>query len=257
MDTLTRIVLIVEYDGTNYYGFQLQARHPGQPTIQAELEKAITKLTGEEARVSAASRTDTGVHAKGQVVSFKTAAKISLQNFVSGLNHFLPEDIAVKKAFRAPLSFSVRSQAVSREYRYYMLAGKTRSALKNRFTYLVTRKVNIPEMAKASRMLEGEHDFASFTGNLAGRIRTVRSVSSSYVELKGDMITFNVTADSFLPHQIRNTVGALLQVGIGKISVAGFGDIIEAKKPGLAGPRVPAKGLFLMRINYATPFGEN
>ena len=257
MDTLTRIVLIIEYDGTNYFGFQLQAEHPGQPTIQSELEEAIKSLTGEELRVSAASRTDTGVHAIGQVVSFKTKANISLVSFISGLNHFLPEDIAVKEAYRVPLSFSVRNQAVSREYRYYILQRRTRSALKHRFSHHVTPRLDVAKMIEASRMLEGEHDFASFTGNTGGKLKTVKHVSRSFIEQENEMLVFNIVANSFLPHQIRNTVGILLQVGLGKMSTAGFAEIIAARKPGLARPRVPSSGLFLVKVNYAMPFGEN
>lgn len=254
--TPTKIALIVEYDGTNYYGFQLQAKHPDQPTIQSELEKAIFRLTQEESRVLAASRTDTGVHAKGQVVSFKSKSVLSTKNFVTGLNHFLPEDIAVREAYRVPDSFNVRTQAVGREYRYYILNRKTRSPLRNRFSYLVTQELDIPAMDEASRTLIGEHDLASFTGNLGNRTKTVRFVSCSSVEQSNEMVLFNMTASSFLPHQIRNTVGALIQVGIGKMTVSGFYDMINAKKPGLAGPRVPSRGLFLMRVIYSGSFGE-
>ena len=108
----------MEYDGTNYYGFQLQAE---LPTVQGQAEEALWKLTGEKSRVAAASRTDTGVHAEGQVVSFKTRSSLPLTTFVKGLNHYLPRDIAVKDAFRVSDSFNVRRDAVSREYNYYIL----------------------------------------------------------------------------------------------------------------------------------------
>ena len=253
---LTKIVLIVEYDGTNYFGFQLQAGRPEQPTIQSELEQAIHQLTGEALRVLAASRTDTGVHAKEQVVSFRTHSALPPQTIVSGLNHYLPDDIAVKAAHRVAGSFNVRSSAISREYRYYILNRATRPAINRRFAHHVPLPLDAAAMGQASRMLVGEHDFASFTGTLGTRIKTVRRVSRSEVERKNDMVIFDMTANSFLPHQIRNTVGALIQVGLGKMNVRDFYAMMEAKKSASAGPRVPARGLFLMKVNYSRPFGE-
>jgi len=255
-DTPAKVVLILEYDGTEYFGFQLQARRPDQPTVQLELEKAIYRLTGEELRVVAASRTDTGVHAKGQVVSFRTKSLLPTRSFITGLNHYLPEDIAVTGAFKTDGTFDVRSGVVSREYSYYILNRNTRSALQRRYTYQVAQMLDVDSMYAASRKLVGEHDFASFTGNFGNRIRTVRKVIRSEIEKKEDTLVFSMTANSFLPHQIRNTVGSLIQVGLGKMNVSDFYDMMNSKKPGLAGPRVPPQGLFLMRINYSRPFGE-
>ena len=118
MAIATKIVLVMEYDGTCYHGFQLQAK---LPTIQGETEKAVQKLTGEKRRIMAASRTDAGVHAKGQVASFRTGSNLPVSTFVKGLNHYLPGDIAVKAAYRVDDSFNVRRDAVSREYNYYIL----------------------------------------------------------------------------------------------------------------------------------------
>ncbi len=253
---LTKIVLIIEYDGTDYFGFQLQANKPGQPTIQSELEKAINKLTGEELRVLAASRTDTGVHAEEQVVSFRTYSKLNIETFVSGLNHYLPDDIAVKVAYNVEDSFNVRSNAVSREYRYCILNRKTRPAVKRQYMYYVPQQLDAVAMDNASRKLIGEHDFAAFTGTLGERMKTVRRVSRAEVRREGDKVIFDVTSNSFLPHQIRNTIGALIRVGAGKMKVEDFYAMMEAKKPASAGPRAPAHGLFLMRVNYSRPFGE-
>jgi tRNA pseudouridine38-40 synthase len=253
---LTKIVLIMEYDGTEYYGFQLQANRPEQPTIQSELEKAIYKLTGEALRVLAASRTDTGVHAEEQVVSFRTHSKLHTDTFVSGLNHYLPEDIAIKSAYKADDLFNVRTNAVSREYRYLIINRATRPAVKRHYVYHVPQQLDAAAMDKASQQLVGEHDFAAFTGTLGNRIKTVRRVSRAEVKRNGDMVVFDMTANSFLPHQIRNTVGSLILVGTGKIKVEDFYAMMEAKKPASAGPRAPAHGLFLMKVNYSRPFGE-
>ena len=252
--TTTRIVLILEYDGTHYHGFQLQA---SLPTIQGEIEKALWKLTGERTRVMAAGRTDAGVHARGQVVSFRARSPHSLGTFVNGLNYYLPKDIAVKTAHRARDSFSVRRQAVSREYNYYILNSPTRSPLKKGFSHLVTGYLDIGAMNQACQAIIGEHDLASFISGIGVEVKsTVRRVYRAEVRKDGKLAVFNILANSFLPHQVRNTVGALIRVGLGKMSGDEFYSIMEARKPGLAGPMAPACGLCLMQVNYPHPFGE-
>jgi tRNA pseudouridine38-40 synthase len=254
LNRLTKIVLIVEYDGTRYHGFQLQAN---LPTIQDEMERALLKLIGERTRVMAASRTDAGVHAKGQVVSFRSGSSLPLQKFINGLNYYLPKDIAVKAAHRVGDSFNVRRDALSREYNYYILNSLTRSPIREGFSYLVTTQLDIEAMNRASQALIGEHDFASFASCIGGEIKsTVRSVYRAEMEKDGELVIFNMLANSFLPHQVRNTVGALIRVGLGKLGVDEFHSIIEAKEMGLAGPTAPACGLCLMHINYLGPFGE-
>ena len=251
----TKVALKLEYDGTNYFGFQLQANKIEQPTIQGELEKAIKNLTGEELRVLAASRTDTGVHAKGQVVSFRTYSSLSINTLMNGLNHFLPEDIAVREAYIIPDIFNIRREVLSREYSYFILNSDTRSPLRRNCTYHVKPHLDAEKMNQASQALLGEHDLASFTSNLVD-CKTTRNITRSDVKRTNEIITYNMTSHSFLPHQIRNTVGTLIQVGLGKMNVSDFCDIIKAKKSGLAGPRAPACGLFLMHVNYTKPFGE-
>ncbi len=251
---LTKFVLIVEYDGTGYHGFQLQAN---VPTIQGEMEKALWKLTQERIRVITASRTDAGVRAKGQVVSFRTKSSLSLQTFIKGLNYYLPEDIAVKAAYRVSESFNVRRSALSREYNYYILNSLTRSPIRRGFSYLVAGQLNIEAMNEACQALIGEHDFASFASCLGIEIKnTLRTVYRAEIQKSGEVVTFNILANSFLPHQVRNTIGALIRVGLGKMTIDEFRSIIEAKKVGLAGPTAPAHGLCLMRINYPYRFEE-
>ncbi len=250
--TTTKIVLIMEYDGTRYHGFQLQA---GLPTIQREVESALWKLTGERTRVMTASRTDTGVHAKGQVVSFRTKSPLPPQTFINGLNYYLPKDIAAKEARRVDDSFNVRRSALSREYNYYILNSSTRSPLQNSFSYLVAGCLDIEAMNQAGQALIGKHDFASFASRIGGGIKnTIRSVDKAEVKKEGELVIFNMVANSFLPHQVRNTVGTLIRVGLGKMSIDEFYSIIEARRPGLAGPAAPAHGLCLMRVNYSRPF---
>ncbi len=249
-----RIVLIIEYDGTRYHGSQLQAN---APTVQGEIEKALQKLTGEKTRVKAASRTDAGVHAKGQVVSFGTGSGLRLTAFVEGLNHYLPRDVAVKEAFRADDSFDVRRGALSREYKYTILNRPTRSPMQQGFSCRVTGNLDIEAMNQACQALVGRHDFASFVSSPeVAKKNTVRNVYKAAVEQDKEMVVFSMVANSFLTHQVRNTVGSLIKVGQGKMTVTEFNDMVGARTPGLAGPMAPAGGLCLMRVNYPSPLGE-
>jgi len=248
VENLTRVVLLVEYDGSRYCGFQFQAE---LPTVQDEIEKALKKLTGERIRVAASSRTVSGTHARGQVVSFNTGSKLEKQAFIGGLNYYLPSDIAVRAAYKVGQGFRVRSGAVSREYKYYILNRKTRSPLRDRHSYRVRGELDIGAMQRAAKMLVGEHDLASFMSNLGVELKsTVRRIHRAEVSREGEMVVFNIAANSFLPHQVRNTIGALLQVGAGRMTVDEFHSIIEARQIGMAGPSAPAKGLFLIQVNY-------
>jgi len=250
----TRMVLVVEYDGARYYGFQLQNT---LPTIQGELEEALWKLTGARVRVTTSSRTDAGVHAKAQVVSFRTKSPLTPQAFVNGLNHYMPQDIAVKTAHRVRDSFNVRRGAVSREYNYYVLNSSTRSPIREGFSYRVAGYLDTEAMMRACQALIGEHDFASFASNIGGEAKgTVRNVHQAGMERDGELVVFNMVANSFLRHQVRSTAGTLVRIGLGKMGEDEFGGIIEAKRPGLAGPILPARGLCLMRVNYPRPFEE-
>ncbi len=254
MAETTKILLVTEYDGSCYHGFQWQ---DGLPSIQGELEKALTKLTGERRRVMSASRTDAGVHAKGQVVSFRTGSALETDNFVSGLNHYLPADIAVKAAYRIDDSFNVRREAVSREYNYYILNRPNRSPLREGFAYQVAGELDIEAMNQACQTLVGEHDFASFAGRNGATVKsTERRVFRAEVTREGELVVFNIEANSFLLHQVRNTVGALIRVGLGKMTLDEFNSILEARELALAGPTAPACGLCLERVNYPAPFGE-
>lgn len=244
----TRIVLVVEYDGTRYHGFQWQA---GLPTIQKELETALKKLTGDRIRVMAASRTDAGVHARGQVVSFRTKSTLPPAKFISGLNYYLPRDIAVKEAYPADDSFRVRGNAASREYNYYILNRPTRSPLRSSFAHLVSGHLDIAAMHQASLALIGQHDFIAFASDIGGNIKsTLRQVYQAGVKREGELVIFHIEANSFLPHQVRNTVGCLIRVGLGRMSLDEFHSIISSGQPGLAGPAAPARGLCLIRVNY-------
>ena len=248
----SKFVLLVEYDGTQYHGFQWQA---GLPTIQGELEQAIRRFCGQSSRVMAASRTDTGVHAREQVASFWAKSALDTMTLVRALNHYLPEDIAVNAAYRASDDFNVRRDALSREYRYCILDGNTRSPLSRGFSLFVPKMLDMEAMNEACELMKGEHDFASFASSLDGSRPTVRSIHQARVERKGDYTVFRIVADSFLPHQVRSTVGLLIRLGLGKIDIREFHDIMEARSVGLAGPVSRPCGLCLMRVNYPEPSG--
>jgi tRNA pseudouridine38-40 synthase len=253
LNWLSKFVLLIEYDGTQYHGFQWQV---DLPTIQNELEQAIKRFCGQSGRVMAASRTDTGVHAKGQVASFWARSALDTMTLVRALNHYLPGDIAVKAAYRARDDFSVRRDALSREYRYRILSSNTRSPFSRRFALFLPRMLDIEAMNEACQLMQGEHDFASFASALDDSRSTFRNVHEAGVERKGDFTVFRIVANSFLPHQVRSTVGLLIRLGRGKISIQGFRDIMQARSLGLAGPLSPACGLYLMNVNYPAPLGS-
>jgi tRNA pseudouridine38-40 synthase len=253
LNWLSKFILLIEYDGTQYYGFQWQV---GLPTIQSELEQAIRRFCGQSSRVMAASRTDTGVHAQGQVVSFWAKSTLDTMTLVKAMNYYLPGDIAVKAAYRAGDDFSVRRHALSREYHYYILNSKTRSPFSRRFALFMPKMLDIQAMNEACQLIQGEHDFASFASSLDSNKSTLRDVYEAGTEKQGDFTVFRIVANSFLPHQVRSTVGLLIRLGLGKIGIEDFRDIMEARSLGLAGPLSPACGLCLKKVNYAKPFGS-
>jgi len=247
-NNIKKIVLVIEYNGRCYSGFQWQK---GVPTIQDELEKAIQKLTGENGRVLAACRTDTGVHAKGQVACFRTSSNLPPQTYVSGLNHYLPHDISVKGAGIVSENFNVMKDAVNREYRYLILNRRSRSPLARDFYFMVKSELDTGLMNEASKTLIGQHDFASFVTAWDRDADTVRHIYDAGVAREGEKVTFQVIANAFLTHQVRNIVGTLIRVGTGKIGIEEFKNILELKQLSLAGPTVPAHGLCLMKVTYA------
>ncbi len=252
--TATRLALVVEYDGAAYNGFQWQS---ATPTIQGQLERAILSLTGERVRVTGAGRTDAGVHARGQVVSFAIASRLGPETFVDGLNHYLPKDIAVRAARAVADSFSARRTARSRQYRYTIVNCATRSPLAERFACRVEDSLDVAAMDRACWTIVGVRDLASFASGLAGeKMRTLRTVLSATVTRDaavawdGDLIYIDVTANAFLRHQMRSLAGCLVAIGRGRMTLDQFREVVAARQPGLAGPVLPAHGLCLIRVNY-------
>jgi len=239
----------VEYDGTRYHGSQYQ---DNSLTIQQEIERALYKLTDENIRIAMSSRTDAGVHAKGQVVSFKTKSTFPFQTWVKALNFYLPLDIVIKDACEVDYDFDVRRDALSREYSYYILNRSTRSPLMQGFACFIPLPLDIEAMNRACHVLPGEHDFAPFAPVVDGR--TIRQVYRAEVDKREDVVCFNIVASSFLPHQVRNTVGGLIEVGLGKMEAETFWRLARSGKAGAIGPTAPAYGLYLMKVNYTDSF---
>ena len=244
-----RLALIVEYDGAGYHGFQFQ---PKAPTVQGALEEAIHKLTGEWVRVKAAGRTDAGVHAVGQVVAFDTSSRLPPNAVLDALNHHLPTDVAVREAHVVAPDFDPRRRALVRTYRYTVLNDRVRSPLLRRRACLLGHHLDSDRMRDAAALLVGEHDFARFSGPLADRrASTVRRVYDAEVRRECRLITFDVSANAFLPHQVRRMAGALVEVGRGRLSLEGFAELLDGKRGCGGAPSLPPHGLCLMRVAYA------
>jgi tRNA pseudouridine38-40 synthase len=244
-----RIALLVEYDGTAYRGSQYQENGP---SIQAELESAIEKLSGAAiGRVAFAGRTDAGVHALGQVAAFDTNARLKPGEFMTGLNHFLPAAIAVRAAREVQASFDPRRDARKRAYRYRIDARPTRSPLLRDRVWHVGRELDIEAMRRAARRLEGKHDFAAFAGPYEGS--TVRTLERCELTACGGLASLEMASRSFLPHQVRRTVGPLVEVGLGRMPEDALAAALDGGAPSSTGPVAPGCGLYLLRVEYDEP----
>lgn len=242
-----RLALVVEYDGARYQGFQLQKE---APTVQGELENAIERFTGEKVRIKAASRTDTGSHARGQVIALDTTARHDTATWARALNALLPEDIAVRWAREAPAGFDPRRHASSRVYTYTILNAPARSPLLRRTAHWVRSPLDAAAMAEAADALVGVHDFAAFTLKEARKKATVRRADRWDVRRDGRLVVVEAEANAFLMHQVRRTVGVLVEIGLGKMSKEELKDLVDGRAQGPAGPLLPACGLCLERVNY-------
>ncbi len=246
------IKLLIEYEGTRYYGWQKQK---DLPTIQEVLEKEISKITAEKIILYGSGRTDSGVHALGQVANFHTrCTTLSVSRIPKILNSLLPLDIRIKKAEGVEEKFHSRYSALSKIYHYYVWNNYQGSSyvpifLRN-YVYVIHRKVNLEKIKEAASFLLGEHDFTSFANNNYTIQNPIRRILEISVFKKGEFICFHIEANSFLYKMVRTIVGTLLDIGYGKLDPSDLERILQAKNRKLAGKVVPAKGLFLMRVNY-------
>ncbi len=246
--------LLLSYDGTEFFGWQTQ---PGFRTVQETLEAAIEKLTGAHAFANASGRTDTGVHAVGQVVNFKSTTSLPPRVLVKALNAHLPEDIVVRAAEVAPDDFDACRHAVRKQYRYVLHDGPVRDLFLRRYAWhLPYAKLDHAAMHQASRCLVGRHDFHSFETEWPNRQSSIRTITHLAINRAGELVWLDVEADGLLYNMVRSIVGTLVNVGRGYWPVEQVAAILGAEDRRQAGPTAPARGLFLMRVDYA-PMGHD
>ncbi|HWP59358.1 MAG TPA: tRNA pseudouridine(38-40) synthase TruA [Candidatus Acidoferrales bacterium] len=243
------VKLTLEYDGTDYYGWQIQ---PDRATVQEAVERALAQILGAPVRVCGAGRTDAGVHALGQTAHFECAKPVDLKRLQKGLNALLRPAIVVKAAEAASGTFDARRDALSRVYQYRIWNCPWPSAFYARYSWHVHQALDWTAMAEAARAIIGEHDFSSFRAAGCDASHAVRKVCASSVRRERDFIVYEIEASAFLRHMVRNIVGTLVLVGRGELSVAGFSDILKLRDRSRAGPTAPARGLFLVEVKYET-----
>ncbi len=248
MDSLLKkFKMIIAYEGTAYAGFQLQKNGP---TIQAELEKAIARITGEKIHIYGAGRTDAGVHAKGQVIHFQAYSKLADEKFQKAMNSLIPADIVVRDIYEVPIDFHARYSAKSKTYCYRIYNSEERPLFERNIVYHYRWALNIPRMQETLGFLIGEKDFKSFQASGSTVLDTNRVVNFCYMESNGPLITFTINANGFLYHMVRNIVGTLIMIGRDKLEPSSMERIILARDRGKAGPTAPAIGLCLEEVFY-------
>lgn len=237
----------VEYDGTEFAGFQWQ---PGLRTVAGVLEASLSRLLAEPIKISAAGRTDSGVHASGQVISFSTGRAFPFERLAIALAGTLPPDVSVREAAVVSADFSARFSALERTYVYAIDRRRERSALATRLAYQVWRPIDIARVEAAIPALIGEHDFRSFCGVAPESGVTVRRVTQLVVEIRGDLIRIEISAGGFLHRMVRTIVGTLVDCGTGRRSPADLSAILAARSRQAAGHTAPANGLYLAGVRY-------
>jgi len=239
--------LLIEYDGTRYYGWQ---RQPDKTTVQGKLEGVLSLLCGKEVEVIGAGRTDGGVHAKGMTANVHMETERSAEEIRDYLNRYLPEDIAVLKVQVASERFHARYNATGKTYCYTCFDGEVKPVFDRRYYARLEEKPDIERMRQAARVLEGEHDFRNFCVNPGKKKSTVRLVDQIVIEREGGYIRFLFHGSGFLQNMVRIMVGTLLEVGCGRMSAEEVRDILRNPDRQKAGPTAPAQGLCLMSVDY-------
>lgn len=237
----------VEYDGTDLAGFQYQV---GQRSVQGELEATIERLTGQAMRVNGAGRTDAGVHALGQVVSFRCETRIPTERLPAALNSVLPRDVSAGAATEVDERFHARFSAKSRAYVYAILNRPYPSAVLRRYAYHYPWALDVAAMQRGARLLLGTQDFAAWANSTDETNSTTRCVLRCAVRRQGALVLVSVEANAFLRGMVRNIAGTLLEVGAGKRTPEELAAITASRDRRNAGPSAPAHGLCLVRVRY-------
>lgn len=246
---MKRVKLTIAYDGTNYCGWQIQ---PNGITVEEVVNKALSKLTGENIVVIGASRTDSGVHAMGNVAVFDTETTIPADRIAMAVNRILPEDIVVMKSEEVALDFHPRYCDCEKTYEYHIVNTRIPIPTKRLTNYFVSYELDIDKMREGAAYLVGEHDFASFCNIKTDVESTVRTVKELEILENGDEITIRISGNGFLYNMVRIIVGTLIRVGRGFYQPEQVKEILEAKNRKAAGVTAPPHGLMLMEIRYNT-----
>ena len=245
---MRNIRLIIEYEGTNYSGWQ---RQKNGLSVQEVLEKALAKIACERVSLKGASRTDAGVHALGQVANFKTNSDAPLRAFSDGLNSLLPDDIGVIEAIQVEEDFDAIKSSVKKDYRYCIRYGRGKSVFARRFSWYIWNELDTESMKLASQYLIGKKDFMAFQGTKPDTKTTLRNlISIEFSSGPFGILYIDFTADGFLKYMVRNMVGTLIEVGLGKRSAENLAEVLESKDRKKAGQTAPAHGLFLLKVHY-------
>lgn len=245
---MRNIKVVIEYDGTGYCGWQRQAN---RLAIQQVLEEALHTITGEKIVVIGSGRTDTGVHALGQVANFHTNSGVAEFSLLRGLNSILPDDLAIKELVEVDASFHARYSAKSKVYLYQIWNDPVRSPLHRRHSWFVRTPLDLDRMRDALAFFPGAHDFSSFRASGDASVSHVRTVAMAGIEVnKWGMVQITVEADGFLRYMVRNIVGTVVEVGKGKRPVSEVPEILKAKDRTKAGVTAPPHGLFLKIVKY-------
>lgn len=244
---MKRVRMIISYDGTNYCGWQVQINGI---TVEEVINRELTNLLGEEIAVIGASRTDSGVHAIGNVAVFDTETKIPAEKISFALNQRLPDDIRIQKSEEVPMDFHPRYCDSTKTYEYKILNRRFPNPMKRLYTHFVYMPLDVDKMKKAAEYIVGEHDFASFCSARSQVKTTVRTVYSLDVSKQDDVITIRISGNGFLYNMVRIIVGTLMKVGLNVYPPEHVAEIIESKDRYAAGPKAPARGLTLIGIEY-------
>lgn len=246
---MAKIKCVISYDGTNFSGFQIQPRNR---TIQGELEKALTKIhKGPYIRIHPSGRTDTGVHAKGQVIHFETSYNLPVNNWKRALNTLLPSDVYVRKVKEVPDAFHSRYDVVEKEYRYYIWNELETDVFKQNYAYQIPYTLDIQAIKNACKRFEGSHNFTTFSSAKAttkgSKVRTMYEVTCNR---EGSQIELVFRGSGFLYNMVRIIAGTLLDIGQGKLLPSDVDDLLQKKDRRLVGETVPAQGLYLWEVRY-------
>ncbi len=245
---MRNIKLIIEYDGTNYQGWQVQAKGA---TIQGIIEEKLSTITEERIHLAGSGRTDSGVHALAQVANFKTKSQLDVRSIQKALNSLLPPDIVIQRAEEVEDDFHARKAAMGKVYEYRILNRELRSAFHHGYAWHIPQKLDLEEMRKATRILIGEHDFSSFRSVGTPTRTAIREINrAEWKKDRDGLIRFEIEANGFLKQMVRAIVGTLVEVGRGKIDSGEFQKILDSKDRKMAGPTAPAHGLFLKEVKY-------